>query len=83
MIEVVPLPLLSPFLLHSNPPTHLYKHSGALAFLASLLVIFTTQNSVRGKAYRGGWESLADLYVEVSKGMLGLVWRKGGNEYGQ
>lgn len=42
------------------------------AFLVSLLFVFVSQNAVRGKgAHRGGLESLADVYVDVSRS----VWR--------
>ena len=42
---------------------------GALAFLTAVLVTFTAQAGVRGGAHRGAFEAMADVYVDVSRGL--------------
>ncbi|GAB5036692.1 Hypothetical protein NocV09_04600080 [Nannochloropsis oceanica] len=45
--------------------------AAALSFVVSVLVLFVNQSNVRGKAHRGGWEALADMYAKVYGGVGG------------
>ena len=45
--------------------------AAALSFLVSVLVLFVSQSNVRGKAYRRGWEALADVYAQICGGLGG------------
>jgi len=45
--------------------------AAALSFLVSVLVLFVSQSNVRGKAYRRGWEAVADVYAQICGGLGG------------